>query len=205
VIRRLIDKRSGNYADRPSLFMQDVFEDSRIILRGYDDLWKVERKLYHGFLNSTKAARYAPYQDLESKQLCFDLLHHPDAFETVIARMTLSAGTSMAYGFRVTDPENPVMKELLKNAHGFFTMVHKSQLFDWYPQLRPIVKWLPSFMYPMYRDAKEVFRREKIQFHQLLNDTRKVMDNENAPPSMFNLALIKLNQCSSSVQVSPPT
>ncbi|OCT50488.1 putative Cytochrome P450 oxidoreductase [Cladophialophora carrionii] len=183
MIKRLVDKRSANYADRPSLFMQGVFEQSRIILRGYDDLWKVERKLYHGFMNSTKAARYAPYQDLETKQLCFDLLGRPEAFEALITRMTFSAATSMTYGFRVTDPQNPVMQELLKNAHGFLSMVHKSQLFDWYPQLRPIVKWVPSFMFLMYRDAREVFRREKIQFHQLLDDARRNMNDENALPS----------------------
>ncbi|OAL30296.1 hypothetical protein AYO20_08774 [Fonsecaea nubica] len=172
MIKRLVDKRSSNYADRPALFMQDIFEHSRIIMRGYDDLWKVERKLYHQFLNSTKAARYTPYQDLETKQLCFDLLQRPDDFEALITRTTLSAATSMAYGFRVTDPNNPVMKELLHNAHGFFTMVHKSQLLDWYPQLRWIVRRVPSFLYPMYRNAKEIFRREKIQFHQLLHDVR---------------------------------
>ncbi|KIW87145.1 uncharacterized protein Z519_12256 [Cladophialophora bantiana CBS 173.52] len=183
MIKRLVDKRSGNYADRPALFMQDIFEHSRIIMRGYDDLWKVERKLYHQFLNSTKAARYTSYQDLETKQLCFDLLNRPQDFEALITRTTLSAATSMAYGFRVTNPDNPVMKELLHNAHGFFTMVHKSQLFDWYPQLRSIARWLPPFLYPMYRDAREIFRREKAQFHQLLSDTKKTMTCENSLPS----------------------
>ncbi len=69
MIKRLVDKRSGNYADRPSMFMQDIFEHSRIIMRGYDDLWKVERKLYHGFLNGTKAARYV--SSLSSKKSLF--------------------------------------------------------------------------------------------------------------------------------------
>ncbi|OAP61366.1 hypothetical protein AYL99_03569 [Fonsecaea erecta] len=187
MIKRLVDKRSGNYADRPALFMQDIFEHSRIIMRGYDDLWKVERKLYHQFLNSTKAARYVPYQDLETKQLCVDLLGRPEDFEALITRTTLSAAASMAYGFRVTDPKDPVMQELLHNAHGFFTMVHKSQLLDWYPQLRWVVRWLPPFLYPMYRDAKEIYRREKAQFHQLLRDTRKKIargnDSENSIPS----------------------
>lgn len=186
MIKKLVDKRSGNYADRPSLFMQDIFEHSRIIMRGYDDLWKVERKLYHQFLNSTKAARYIPYQDLETKQLCADLLDHPDDFEALITRTTLSAATSMTYGFRVTDPENPVMVELLRNAHGFFTMVHKSQLFDWYPQLRPIAKWLPSFVYPMYQNARGVFVRENKQFHDLLDEGGKSLAKENALPSAFH-------------------
>jgi hypothetical protein len=38
MIKRLVDKRSRNYADRPAIFMQSVFEHSRIIMRGYDDL-----------------------------------------------------------------------------------------------------------------------------------------------------------------------
>jgi hypothetical protein len=34
MIKRLIDKRSGNYADRQSLYMAALYEDSRIIMRG---------------------------------------------------------------------------------------------------------------------------------------------------------------------------
>jgi hypothetical protein len=189
MIKRLVDKRGGNYADRPHLFMQDIFEHSRIIMRGYDDLWKVERKLYHQFLNLTKAARYMPYQDLEAKQLCFDLLERPRDFEALITRMTLSSACSMAYGFRVTDPSSEFMQELLHNAHGFFTMVHRSQHFDWYPQLRPIAKWLPSSIYPMYRNAREIYRRESKQFHDLLNDARNTSRDENALPSECLLCL----------------
>ena len=125
-----------------------------------------------------------PYQDLETKQLCFDLLHRPQEFEALITRTTMSAATSMAYGFRVMDPEDPTMKELLRNAHGFFTMAQKSQFFDWYPQLRPIAKWLPPFVYTLYSDARRVFHREKKQFHDLLDDTRETMGKGNTLPSM---------------------
>ena len=185
MIKRLVDKRGGNYADRPSMFMQEIFEHSKVIMRGYDDLWKVERKLYHQFLNGTKAARYMPYQDLETKQLCADLLERPAEFEALITRMTTSMATSMIYGFRVTDPENPIMKELMRNTHDFFSMVHQSQLFDCYPQLRSIARWLPSFAYPMYKNAKEVFRRESAQLHSLLEDSRRKMIEKDALPSTF--------------------
>ena len=128
LIKSVVDKRSSNYADRPRLYMQDIWEGSRIIMRGYDSLWKVERKLYHQFLNINKAARYVPYQDLETKQLLVDLLSNPKDFEDLITRTTLSAATSMAYGFRVLDPKSEVMQELFKNTHGFFVMVNSSKL-----------------------------------------------------------------------------
>ena len=172
MIKRLIDKRSANYADRPQLFMQDIWEQSRIIMRGYDDLWKVERKLYHQFLGITKATRYTPYQDLESKKLCVDLVNDPTHFVQHITRMTTSIATSMAYGFRVLDVDSPVMKELFTNTHGFFAMVHHSKLLDWYPQLRPLVYIMPTWMYPLAKKAKEVYQREKKQFHQLFSDAK---------------------------------
>ena len=34
MIKKLINKRSGNYADQQQLYMREPYEDSRIILRG---------------------------------------------------------------------------------------------------------------------------------------------------------------------------
>lgn len=64
VIRELVDLRGGNYAHRPDLWVRELFDDSRIIMRGYDDLWKLERKMYHASLNINVAKRYLPYQVL---------------------------------------------------------------------------------------------------------------------------------------------
>lgn len=169
-IKNIVDKKSGNYADRPKLYMQDIWEGSRIIMRGYDALWRVERKVYHQFLSINKAARYVPYQDLETKQLLVDLLTNPSDFENLISRTTLSVSASMAYGFRILDPKSPVMQELFKNTHGFFVMVNSSKLLDWYPQLRPLVKMLPAWIYPLARKAREVYIREKTQFYTLYKE-----------------------------------
>ncbi len=35
MIKKVIDKKSANFADRPKLYMQDIWEGSRIIMRGY--------------------------------------------------------------------------------------------------------------------------------------------------------------------------
>lgn len=183
MIKKLVDKKSANYADRPKLYMQDIWEGSRIIMRGYDSLWKVERKLYHQFLNINRASRYIPYQDLETKQMIVDLMSSPSNFEDLITRSTLSVATSMAYGFRVLDRNSPVMQELLKNTHGFFVMVNSSKLLDWYPQLRPLVKTLPSWLYPMARKAKQVFYRERTQFRELYEDAKRASQLDDSLPS----------------------
>lgn len=182
-IKNIVDKRSGNYSHRPHLFMQDVWEGSRIIMRGYDALWKVERKLYHQFLNINKAGRYVPYQDLETKQLLADLLINPADFENLITRTTLSIATSMAYGFRVLDPRSAVMRELFTNTHGFFVMVNSSKLLDWYPRLRPFVRNVPSWLYPMAKKAKQIYHREKAQFRQLYEDAKVAAAKDGSLPS----------------------
>jgi hypothetical protein len=89
-------------------------------LNSYDDLWKIERKLYHQFLNSNIAAKYIPYQSVETRRLCYDLLKGPGRFEDHISRMTASLSASMTYGFRINSPEDPILQTLLDNAHGFF-------------------------------------------------------------------------------------
>ncbi|KAJ9637389.1 hypothetical protein H2204_004813 [Knufia peltigerae] len=183
VIKRVVDKRSGNYAGRPKLYMQDIWEGSRIIMRGYDALWKVERKLYHQFLNINKAQRYIPYQDVETKQLLVDMLSDSRDFENLITRTTLSIATSMAYGFRVLDPKSEVMLELFRNTHGFFVMVNSSKFLDWYPQLRLVVKAFPSWIYPMAKKAKEVYYREKAQFRHLYTAATRAAQVDNALPS----------------------
>lgn len=189
LIKRLVDKKSGNYSDRPKLYMQDIWEGSRIIMRGYDALWKVERKLYHQFLNINKAARYVPYQDLETKQLLVDLLDNPNRFEDLITRTTLSVATSMAYGFRVLDPKSDVFQEMFKNTHGFFIMVSSSKLLDWYPQLRPIVRIFPLWLYPLANRAKQIYYRERAQFRQLFENAKHASLRDDSLPSKSRLGL----------------
>lgn len=182
-IKSIVDKKSGNYSDRPRLFMQDIWEGSRIIMRGYDSLWKVERKLYHQFLNVTKASRYVPYQDLETKQLIADLLSNPAEFEELITRTTLSVATSMSHGFRVLNRKSPVMVELMTNTHGFFVMVNSSKLMDWYPQLRPLLRYLPTWIYPMMAKAKAIYHRERAQFQQLYQEAKATSQQDSTIPS----------------------
>ena len=151
------------------------------LAHSYDDLWKVERKVYHSFLNINIAKKYAPYQDLETKQLCVDLLRDPDHWAELIARTTTSVATSMTYGFRVTDLKNPVMVEMYKNTHGFFRMVYTSKFLDWYPQLRPFVKLLPTWIFPLVRRATETYHRERAQFGQLYSDAKRGQNSDSLP------------------------
>jgi cytochrome P450 len=54
--------------------------NGRILLMPYNDLWRTARKIMHQLLTTKAAESYRPFQDMESKQLCWDYLHNPDDF-----------------------------------------------------------------------------------------------------------------------------
>ncbi|GIZ39957.1 hypothetical protein CKM354_000331600 [Cercospora kikuchii] len=164
VIRDLVDQRGSNYADRPDLWVRGLFDHSRIIMRGYDELWRMERKLYHAQLNISVAKKYLLYQEVETHQMCTELLRDPVNFVQYIGRMTGSMASSIAYGFRLPDAQSPLAHELLENSHGFFHCVVQSQLLDWYPSLRPLVELVPRKWNPWAKSALEAYAKEKKTF-----------------------------------------
>jgi hypothetical protein len=145
-------------------------------------MWKIERRLYHGELNLRVASKYIPYQSLEIKKLCADLLDDPKNFVNYIGRTTTSIATSMTYGFRVKSVESPLMQEMFRNAHGFFGLVNRSQLLDWYPWLRPLVQLLPMRFRPLGREATKLYHRERAQFKKLYDEASRTGDGNSSIP-----------------------
>jgi hypothetical protein len=156
----------------------------------YDNLWKVERKLYHLFLNSSIVHKYAPYQSLETKKLCFDLLEKPALFFDHIGRMTSSISTSMTYGTRISSPDAQILKTLNETAGGFFRLVNGSQFFDWYPGFRGIGRKLPLCLNPWARQGTAVYHKERAHFRQLFEETRNRLDSSTLP-SGFPISLTR--------------
>lgn len=164
VIRELVDARGSNYAERPNLWVRGLFDHSRIIMRGYDALWRLERKLYHAALNIKTAQKYIPYQELETLRCCVELLEEPADFVSSLGRMTGSIATSITYGMRLPSKNDPSTQELLENSHGFFSCVVKTQWMDWFPSLRPLVDWLPPSLNPVAHTARSAYMKERAVF-----------------------------------------
>ena len=99
LVRKLIEKRSANYSDRQNLYVRELYENTHVVFRGHDDMWRLDRRLYHANLNLNAAQRYIPYQSLESLQLCVDLLDTPERFFDHIKRASSSIASSLSYGF----------------------------------------------------------------------------------------------------------
>ncbi|RYP78222.1 hypothetical protein DL771_000699 [Monosporascus sp. 5C6A] len=113
-VKDLLDKRSAIYSSRPEFYLgQDILSGGlRVLFMGYNDTWRMIRKLAHSLLNVRVARTYVPYQDLENKALLMGLLENPGDFINHIRRYTTSLTTQMAFGYRTPSSDDPNLLEM---------------------------------------------------------------------------------------------
>lgn len=97
-------------------------------------------------------------------QMIHDTIQKPEDFVDHIGRATGSFASSMTYGFRLPDKDSDLTHEMLHNSHGFFTCVMKSQLFDYYPFLRNVLKLFPRSWNPLATEALQAYASERNVF-----------------------------------------
>lgn len=132
-IKDLLDKRSAIYSSRPEVYMgQEILSGGLRVLfmviiflvilspsipyvdskQGYNDTWRMIRKLAHSILNVTVARSYVSYQDLENKAMLVGFLNDPADFMNHIRRYTTSLTTQLTFGFRTTSTRDPRLLEM---------------------------------------------------------------------------------------------
>lgn len=104
-----MERRAAIYASRPAFPMTQglMSGNSRIVLMPYNEHWRVLRRIMHQILSSRQKDVFMPFQDLESKQLCWDYLQQPQAWWAANARYANSVIMSVVFGQRSTanDPD----------------------------------------------------------------------------------------------------
>jgi len=160
VVKDLLDKRSAIYSDRQDHYIgQTVLSGgNRFLMMHYGPTWRMIRKLCHSMFNIVKAESYVPYQDLENKQMLADLIDQPECFLNHIRRYSTSLTTQQIFGFRTTSSEDPKMIELFHNVEAFAEMIQgtgAAVLEVW-----PLLRWLPDFLAPDKKRAKELHKKE---------------------------------------------
>lgn len=92
--------------------------DSRLLLMPYDAQWRQVRKIMHQVLNARQLDVFMPFQDLESKQLCWDYLNHKEQWYHANARYANSVIMSVVFGRR-TSLDDPDCRELFETVDTF--------------------------------------------------------------------------------------
>ncbi|KAK7570068.1 cytochrome P450 [Phyllosticta citricarpa] len=172
--KELLDKRSAMTSDRPDSYVGQTIGSGGLRLLmlvcplaicvgwPYGQDWRMIRKLSHQLLNANASRTYVPYQDLESKQMLVDLLDKPANFLEHIRRYTASVTTSIVFGWRVPKSNDSRLTRFYAGLDAYVHLVQSlsAGLLDFYPVLRR----LPSILFPAVRSAKALHAKEKALY-----------------------------------------
>ncbi|KAH7347962.1 cytochrome P450 [Pyrenochaeta sp. MPI-SDFR-AT-0127] len=179
VITELMERRAAIYSSRPPFPMTQgiMSQDSRIVLMPYNDHWRTLRKIMHQILSSRQQDAFKPFQDLESKNLCWDYLHQPERWWSANARYANSVIMSVVFGRRslLDDPDVVELFEtielFLENQQPGVNVVDSFPVLDKLPKA---LQWWRPRGEMIFQKTANVYRREVSRMEEnMKNGTQR--------------------------------
>lgn len=131
-----------------------------MLLRPYDERFKLHQRLESPILSKRAASAYLPFQDLESKQLLFDLLEdsgHSTNCHPHMERMTASFMYALFYSHRVRTAADPILLQAHAVNHEFDQL---AQVGKYLVDSFPVLNKLPDFLAPWKAEAASHWQRQ---------------------------------------------
>ncbi|GKU05535.1 cytochrome p450 [Fusarium langsethiae] len=124
----LLAKRSAKYSDRPKMVMAGelVTKGMHMLIRPYDDSYKLHQRLEASLLKATSSETYLPIQDLESKQFLVGILQNiqdPNGvdFHKHVERVVASVVYTLCFGYRLRTGDEQELKDAVRIQNEFAT------------------------------------------------------------------------------------
>ncbi|KAH7133926.1 cytochrome P450 [Dactylonectria macrodidyma] len=166
-VKDLLDRKSALYSHRQEMYVGQALASGGLRLlmmvrRSCNSDGKQFRKLVHSLLNVTTSKGYVPYQDLENKQMLYEMLVQPDQFLENIRRYSNALTTTMVFGWRTPIYRDKKLTQLFDGFAEFadLNQTGAAALLDSFPLLRS----LPDFLVPMQKKAKKLHQKEKALY-----------------------------------------
>jgi cytochrome P450 len=138
--------------------------------------------MIHSFLNIQKSASYVGYQDLETKQMLFELLTQPERFLDSLRRYAMSVTASIVFGFRIVTFDDARLIHLFEILETFTELIQSTAaaLLEVFPLLRS----LPDALVSTKKSAKAAHPKEMQLFGSLWHDIKHATENGEANPCL---------------------
>ena len=171
-VKDLLDQKGAIYSSRPPApLAQDVASAGRRQLwMAYGPRYRVVRKIAHSLLNISISTSYQPVQDLESKQLMFDLLHDPEHFYEHNRRYSASVITTVTYGKRIATWDDPLPKKIYAVMGNMQKVASPGA---WMVDTFPSIRYLPQQFFGNWRSFGEAVHKHDAAVYLDLWETLK--------------------------------
>ncbi|KAM7198467.1 Fumitremorgin C synthase [Rhypophila sp. PSN 637] len=167
----LLSKRGAAFSDRPRLIVagETALKGYHMLLRPYDERFKLHQRLQAPVLGTRAAKAYTDIQEVESRQLLWDLLsdsEQPINPHAAVERTIASTIYTLFYGHRVRDASDEVLVEAHEVNHEFDALAQPGRyLVDAFPALATFCdrfgRFLPGFMTQWKVDAEKHWERQR--------------------------------------------
>ncbi|SJL18346.1 related to cytochrome P450 CYP2 subfamily [Armillaria ostoyae] len=188
----LLEKRSGNYSDRPDFTMMKLAGwDINFGFMRYCDQWRTHRRMFHQYFQPRAVPAHYPVQLKATSVLLKQLLESPDAFVHHIHHHAGSVIMKTVYGYDV-DPKGDRFVELVDRAQESVLAVGNVGAFlvDYIPSLKYVPGWMPGAKFlrlaRAWRKDVEEMAEEPFKY------TTESVVKGFAPPSYVSENLTKI-------------
>ena len=155
--RELFDKQSALTASRPPTPVASdlIGGDMRFVLMADNAKWKYLRSCTHKLLTPSKSMTYMPNQEIEAKQLAYDILFNNNdqaQFYTHVRRFATSVIMMTTYGWRLPDSvlvPPPTSMESNNHIDGYRMVKISNKSMTYF--MNCLIVWSPEPMSPMRR------------------------------------------------------
>ncbi|KAI0683658.1 cytochrome P450 [Cerioporus squamosus] len=183
----LLDRRSGNYSDRPSSFMIDLGGASWILLK-YGTDWRRQRRVFHHSYNIVAVSQFHEIQEHTTRQLLRRLLAEPADVFGALRFASCATTVRTVYGITMSGNDDEYLALIERAIHALKSSLEPGQyLVEIFPWLRRLPQWLPGAGF--LRDAAEwegaIEDARRVPFERALEDIRRGQSS----PSMMSVTV----------------
>ncbi|KZT36776.1 cytochrome P450 [Sistotremastrum suecicum HHB10207 ss-3] len=141
----LLDKRGFNYSDRPKFALASEHGEWEFALpmKSYGELFHTQRRYLNRFLTTSAVRNYHDFMVDHARVMGVQMLNKPEEFRRFTRMYTASNIMKMAYGYKVTSPDDEWIKRAdngVKSAEVFGTSA--AHPIDIWPILGKLPYWV---------------------------------------------------------------
>ncbi|KAF9515847.1 hypothetical protein BS47DRAFT_1376141 [Hydnum rufescens UP504] len=191
----LLDKRGGNYCDRPNftLFETMGWKYTLTFLR-WGPHFQKHRKLLQGYFTKRNVEAFRELQVSEARILVKNLIEKPEAYGNLIRRFASAIVMGIAFGYRITSDQDRYVQI---GADASYAISHAGAPggtpVDFFPLLRHLPDWLPR---PSSLKFARKWRWAIEQLYEVpFAAVQEQMRQGTAPPSFILPLLEDVNAC----------
>ena len=135
----------------------------------YGQQWRNHQRLQASYLNVSVSKTYTPLQDLESKQMIFELLSGVD-FAAAFHRYSSSTIYALAYGKRLEQAHMKEAEEIEQIMVGF---LGAARVGTWLVDAIPALRYLPAWLAPFKRYGEKLHSFEAKVYARNLEEGQR--------------------------------